>query len=752
MSGRLESDVALSAELRAVLASSADAAGTQEWFRRLATFLAEVRVGIPAKLQDEDFLRCLWDANPVAATGAGTVRMDAALADVGFRSWFAAEVAGPLPAEPAEISKRLVALYDELTSRLGALCRSTPRLKIHRVLCALYPTYFTSIVNEGKLRYLHRELGGSVADHPVEAHLAIRSRLDATLAPMTPGNDLEAARRVCMPWLLYTRLVDEKPDATGADAVTPEALLPLPLARRRKGLTALKGSFQSLLDYVEELRDGLTREEFVGLIKAANPSLADNSINATMNVVSREFDLCRKEGDTFRLTARGLELRATRDPDVFADLLLTRVVGVDHVLTRLRANSCTKGELIALLKRVHPGWTSDFAPGSLVNWLIALDLIPAGWGPAALTERGRRWAEMVTWEPEFPAAIDPPPATEPGEPSTGCLQLPTPGEIRERAAGSASGRGLTFDPRVLDQLHAALWFHPVRHFAVLCGISGSGKTQLALHYAYALTATTPGEDNDRVRVIPVQPGWYDPVPLLGYVSPLKEDTYRSAPFLELLLRAADDPGRPYVAILDEMNLSHPEQYFAPLLSAMETHGWLDLHDLGEDVAGVPGRLRYPANLALLGTLNMDETTHGLSDKVLDRAYILEFWKIDIDAYPHWDATQLPAPTRDRVRELLRNLARKLSPVRLHFGWRVVDDIVRCLEFQHAHGGDIAAALDDLVYAKILPKLRGDGSGAFREVLGGMIAVLDGDRLVRSAEKVKALLADLETTGSARFWR
>ncbi len=134
-------------------------------------------------------------------------------------------------------------------------------------------------------------------------------------------------------------------------------------------------------------------------------------------------------------------------------------------------------------------------------------------------------------------------------------------------------------------LHIGLWSPRIRHFAVLTGISGSGKTRLALKYAEALTGMSADAPSSRVHVEAVQPAWYDPTPLLGYVSPLKDSSYTRTAFLDFLMRASSDPKRPYVAILDEMNLSHPEQYFAPLLSAMETGGAVRFHAEGDSFDG-----------------------------------------------------------------------------------------------------------------------------------------------------------------------
>jgi hypothetical protein len=271
---------------------------------------------------------------------------------------------------------------------------------------------------------------------------------------------------------------------------------------------------------------------------------------------------------------------------------------------------------------------------------------------------------------------------------------------------------------------------------------------LAREYARAITAT-----EDQRITLPVQPGWYDPGALLGYVNPLQPDSYVRTPFLDFLIAAAGDPTRPYVAILDEMNLSHPEQYMAPLLSAMETGGFVPFHTEDEFFDGVPRSVGYPPNLVLIGTVNMDETTHGLSDKVLDRAFVLDFWHIDLDAYPRWGTFGLKDPDEKRIRELLTGLLAALAPARLHFGWRLVDDVLQFLS--RAAATEILPfddAVDGVVYGKILPKLRGDDTERLRDALKNCQELLESSGLNRSKAKIAELRKDLETTGSARFWR
>jgi 5-methylcytosine-specific restriction protein B len=198
-----------------------------------------------------------------------------------------------------------------------------------------------------------------------------------------------------------------------------------------------------------------------------------------------------------------------------------------------------------------------------------------------------------------------------------------------------------------------------------------------------------------------------------------------------------------------MNLSRPEQYLAPLLSAMETGIPIDLHREGVQLDGIDPQLRYPRNLAIIGTLNMDETTHGLSDKVLDRAFVLEFWKIDVGAWTGWDQCDF-GDRKEVIRSLLEGLMDALEPARLHFGWRVIEDIIRYLSHVGPYGGVFDEHVDDIIYAKILPKLRGEDSTRFRQALSESRKLLAG--YAKCEAKLAELEHDLETTGSARFWR
>ena len=313
---------------------------------------------------------------------------------------------------------------------------------------------------------------------------------------------------------------------------------------------------------------------------------------------------------------------------------------------------------------------------------------------------------------------------------------------------------LIFDPAMVESLHLGLWAHERRHFAVLTGLSGTGKTQLAVEYAKALTEQT-GESNDRICTIAVQPGWHDPTPLLGYVNPLV-DRYTETAFLEFLIRATKNRSQqPHVCILDEMNLSHPEQYLAPILSAMElADGPIELHRDKKKVDGIPPSIPYPDNLVLIGTVNMDETTMGISDKVLDRAFTLEFWDVDVDRWPGWEHSPLRDPDKEKVKAILEQIMAALRPARLHFGWRVIEEVVRFMEQRQVQNAELPmeAALDQVLYAKVLPKLRGDDAPRVRSALNDCKAALGERNLTGCRRKVDELIEDLNEIGSFRFWR
>lgn len=178
--------------------------------------------------------------------------------------------------------------------------------------------------------------------------------------------------------------------------------------------------------------------------------------------------------------------------------------------------------------------------------------------------------------------------------------------------------GLYFQKQLIARFISSLLTKP---FVILTGLSGSGKTKLAQAFAQWIC-----QDESQYRIIPVGADWTNREPLLGYPNALKPGEYvmPDSGVLDLIMQAINNPELPHFLILDEMNLSHVERYFADFLSVMESKDEIRLYSEGTVENGVPAKLKVPDNLFIIGTVNIDETTNMFSPKVLDRANTIEF--------------------------------------------------------------------------------------------------------------------------------
>lgn len=167
---------------------------------------------------------------------------------------------------------------------------------------------------------------------------------------------------------------------------------------------------------------------------------------------------------------------------------------------------------------------------------------------------------------------------------------------------------------------------------ILQGISGTGKTSLALAFTKAV--------GGHCTRVPVQAGWRDRDDLLGHFNAFERRFYERE-CLQAIYRAGTDhfKDRVNVVLLDEMNLSHPEQYFAEFLSELEVPASQRKIVLTETALSDPPRLMrqdgcegrklsLPDNLWFVGTANEDETTKGFADKTFDRAHVMELREKD----------------------------------------------------------------------------------------------------------------------------
>lgn len=183
--------------------------------------------------------------------------------------------------------------------------------------------------------------------------------------------------------------------------------------------------------------------------------------------------------------------------------------------------------------------------------------------------------------------------------------------------------GIKFNKRILYAFHTALKINEWSTITVLAGVSGTGKSELPRLYAEF------GGLN--FCSVAVQPNWDSQESMLGFFNSI-DNQFEPEELLKFLVQCTTDPRyNEYMSVilLDEMNLAHVEHYFAEFLSKLESRRGLSRNYLPEiEVklgAGVkPYGLKLSRTLLWTGTMNQDETTKSLSDKVLDRGIVINF--------------------------------------------------------------------------------------------------------------------------------
>lgn len=329
---------------------------------------------------------------------------------------------------------------------------------------------------------------------------------------------------------------------------------------------------------------------------------------------------------------------------------------------------------------------------------------------------------------------------------------------------------LYYPTRVINAFHTALKIQAINPLAVLAGVSGTGKTQLALQYAKFF-----GFYSEHVAV---QPRWDSKDDLLGFYNFLEKkfqptalvralfqfDQYRTK--VELNKIAADSPMM--MAILDEMNLARVEYYFSEFLSKLELRG----SDYAKSVIEVgsnlnPRRFYVGSNVLIVGTMNDDESTYALSDKVLDRANVLHFGKpgsfdndapnegevspikVDFKLFHQWrnsnNFKHLANDDKEQLNHKIEDLNNALNQVGKPFGHRVNNSIKSYLQaYPLVEGADpmttVKQALADQVEMKIIPKLAGleqnDHSNDCLNLLGQVISYTEDEALNEAFRKAQ----------------
>ena len=261
---------------------------------------------------------------------------------------------------------------------------------------------------------------------------------------------------------------------------------------------------------------------------------------------------------------------------------------------------------------------------------------------------------------------------------------------------------------------------------LLEGTSGTGKTTLPHAFANALGGFP--------RKVEVQAGWRDKQDLLGYYNSF-ERIYRETPCLQYLYGAGLEYCSDQVIfiILDEMNLSHPEQYFADLLSALEDPKPEKLISISDrNLPNVPKRMKtkagvqlvLPPNVWFIGTANQDETTFAFAPKTYDRAHVMELQpnapvvqRTEIQERHPVSVRSLSEAFRSAEERYTQQTQQAntffniLAPYfrdKFQIGWgnRLNEHTSKFVSANIAAGGSIGEAVDHLLSSKVLRKIQG----------------------------------------------
>ena len=299
---------------------------------------------------------------------------------------------------------------------------------------------------------------------------------------------------------------------------------------------------------------------------------------------------------------------------------------------------------------------------------------------------------------------------------------------------AASELKLYYDISDIRRFVAGLAVSPI---IILQGMSGTGKTSLAHAFGVFI--------ENQSTVIPVQPMWKERTDLLGYYNEFTK-RFNETLLLEKMYEA-NYSEEIYITVLDEMNIARVEYYFAEFLSLLElpdpNERYIDVvSDKWENdpVLLKDGRLKVPANMWFVGTANNDDSTFAISDKVYDRAMIL-----NLDTKAERFVAQRTKHIRisaDKFRELAAEAMREYSVTNrnmkrleeldkyliehfhITFGNRIMKQIQSYVPVYVSCGGEELEALDDILAKKIIRKLETQNPVYLRNAAEGLCSYLD----------------------------
>ena len=279
---------------------------------------------------------------------------------------------------------------------------------------------------------------------------------------------------------------------------------------------------------------------------------------------------------------------------------------------------------------------------------------------------------------------------------------------------AASRMGLYYDISDIRRFIAGM---AVTHILIMQGMSGTGKTSLAYAFGEFM--------NNSSVIVPIQPMWKEKSDLVGYYNEFTK-RFNETVLLQKMYEAnyTDDI---YITVLDEMNIARVEYYFAEFLSLLELPNPESrrIEVVSDEWHNDPkllknGQLKLPENMWFVGTANNDDSTFAISDKVYDRAMVMNLdRKSEVFDAPYTEGMRL---SQRRWKELVSEAkeeygltGRSLRKIKkldsymiekcnITFGNRIMKQIKEYVPVYVACGGEESAAIDEILSRKVMRKL------------------------------------------------
>ena len=316
----------------------------------------------------------------------------------------------------------------------------------------------------------------------------------------------------------------------------------------------------------------------------------------------------------------------------------------------------------------------------------------------------------------------------------------------------AAEKKMYYDERTVRCFIAGM---AVSKLIVLEGLSGTGKSRLPQEFSDFI--------NQKANLIRVQPSWRDRNELIGYYNEFTK-TFRETDFLKVWYEALHNPSLVHVVVLDEMNLARVEYYFADFLSELEKE---NIQDRQVELIGdtshkdpiklINGKLHIPENIWFVGTINKDESTFALSDKVYDRAISIRFKKkgeihsgkqvlrrfVDADELKRaFEAAKGKQRVDDKLLDGVAYIDEFMQVVfGVNFGNRIQKQLEDYLPVYQACGGSAIEAFDGFLERKILRKLEGNIGEGLKKKYDDLMEALEstfGNQMTKSIEYISEL--------------